>query len=152
MGHEDNSGIYPKIPIQPDPQGFNSVLPPPPPPPTAIHNVYVEPQRYDTMTSFTQVYQPIPFSSQQPNTMVHYATPAILSTAPRTEPVLVNCPSCFKLVTTKPEPVTGLITWLACIAFCFISCCCIPFFTKSMKDVRHRCPACNHIIARYEKL
>jgi lipopolysaccharide-induced tumor necrosis factor-alpha factor len=147
--YEGDDCKYPKIPKIQEPPIFTSA--PPPPSPTAIPNVYIDPGRYDTMTSFTQIHQP-PSHSQQPTTIIHYATPAILSTAPRTEPVLVNCPKCFKLVTTNPEPVTGLLTWISCIALCFIGCCCIPFFTKSFKDVRHRCPACNHIIARYERL
>lgn len=111
-------------------------------------NINVE--RHDTMSSYAPASYVL-LSSVSPA-----ETNVILASVPRGEPVLVNCPYCFKLVTTIVEPVSGCLTWLSCAAIAvvggFWGCCWIPFCIPRLMDVKHICPACNRVVAKYERL
>ena len=117
--------------------------------------------RFDTMTSYEQILPanltnnvvlltPTPLPEQKPG------APVLLATVPRSKPILVNCPHCLKLVTTEVKPVEGLLTWLSCLGIAFLGgiygCCLIPFCTPRLKDINHLCPACNKVIAKYERI
>ena len=111
-------------------------------------------QRHDTFSSSVPPSYLI-YTNGAPTTMPPNSN-VILATVPRSEPILVNCPLCLKLVTTEVEPVSGSLTWLSCLGIAFLGgvwgCCLIPFCIPKLMDVRHKCPACHAVIAKYERL
>ena len=118
--------------------------------PNIPNDVNVE--RHDTMSS----YAPASYVLVSTTTVPPANTNVILASVPRSEPILVNCPYCFKLVTTVVKPISGCLTWLSCAAIAFLGgvwgCCLIPFCIPRLMDVQHICPACDKVVAKFERL
>ena len=72
------------------------------------------------------------------------------------EPVIMNCPNCQKLIETNIEHKVGLLSWLGCLGCvlldCTAGCCLIPFCVDSCKDVEHYCPSCKSFLGKYKRL
>uniref|UniRef100_A0AC35FKF5 LITAF domain-containing protein n=1 Tax=Panagrolaimus sp. PS1159 TaxID=55785 RepID=A0AC35FKF5_9BILA len=72
------------------------------------------------------------------------------------EPVIMNCPYCQKLIETKIEHKVGLLSWLGCLGCvlldCTAGCCLIPFCIDSCKDCEHYCPSCKSFLGKYKRL
>ena len=70
--------------------------------------------------------------------------------------VSCTCPKCNQQVLTSTESYAGSLVWLICLfiilfggwVFCL---CFIPFCIEDLKDVRHSCPNCKHVIGVYKR-
>ena len=99
---------------------------------------------------YTQIPQTIR-EQQQVVVLVNQVNPGLINNPPRYSFRTV-CPSCNKVVDTHIEYENNWVVWLACFLLFFFTLffCCIPFCISSIKDVVHRCPMCNRVIA-YKK-
>ena len=114
-------------------------------------------QNYQPIQNFQTVQQVQPSYTQIPQTireqnqvvvLVNQVNPGLISNPPRYSFRTV-CPSCNKVVDTRIEYENNWVVWLICFflfLFTFFFCC-IPFCISSIKDVVHRCPMCNRVIA-----
>lgn len=88
---------------------------------------------------------------QNTATVIH-VTPAGLGP----EPARIQCPHCHQSVTTKIDPVAGLLTYLlvgACLMFgCVFGCCLIPCCVNSCQNINHNCPNCGSFLGTYKRL
>eukprot|EP00122_Pirum_gemmata_P000871 Pgem_evm1s779 len=105
-------------------------------------------QPYQPILSGEKEQQPPPhyypqqqqsFPPQQPNPPFN---PSFLSDDPST----VTCPHCNNVQTTLTQKKSGLFTWIAAFACCFVGCCCIPFLIEPGKDTEHVCSQCHRNI------
>lgn len=86
--------------------------------------------------------------------MVVVQTPQAPPTFPP-DPVQVTCINCQAVVTTVTEPISGLLMWMVVGGICIIGCCLcmwIPCCIDSLRDVQHKCPRCNNVIGRCERV
>uniref|UniRef100_A0A2I3GYK8 LITAF domain containing n=1 Tax=Nomascus leucogenys TaxID=61853 RepID=A0A2I3GYK8_NOMLE len=71
-------------------------------------------------------------------------------------PVQAVCPYCGNRIITVTSFVPGALTWLLCttlFAFgCVLGCCFLPFCIRSLMDVKHSCPVCQHELFYYHRL
>ncbi|XP_066271743.1 lipopolysaccharide-induced tumor necrosis factor-alpha factor homolog [Branchiostoma lanceolatum] len=100
----------------------------------------------------------------QPGNTVYYGTipqspsTVVLSPPPTNAacPVHIQCTNCGQQIITKLTYITGMTTWLACMAIFvfggFLGCCFIPFCVDSLKDVRHTCPNCGAHLGTFRKI
>ena len=129
------------------PPGYN--MAPPPgymPPPGA-------PTGYMPAPGMPAGYIPPPgapiYTSGAPITIVHALSLGSASAS-------CTCPKCNQQVFTNTESYAGSIVWLICLfiilfggwVFCL---CFIPFCIEDLKDVRHSCPNCKHVIGVYKR-
>ncbi|XP_047388742.1 lITAF domain-containing protein isoform X1 [Sciurus carolinensis] len=105
---------------------------------------------------------PPPYSSQTPGggpqrrqgrvIGMYTATPRISSSLP----MRTLCPYCGNYIVTVTTAVPGLLTWLLCSGLlvfgCFLGCCLVPFFVKSLMDVSHSCPVCKHELYHFHRV
>ncbi|XP_064624626.1 annexin A11-like [Lineus longissimus] len=95
--------------------------------------------------------QPQVFVQQPGPTVVVAAVPRVFGEQPMT----LECPGCRATVTTSTTYSNGLLTWAAlgglCIVGCWL-CCLIPLCVSACKDVEHRCPNCQILVGKYERL
>ncbi|XP_035665223.1 lipopolysaccharide-induced tumor necrosis factor-alpha factor-like [Branchiostoma floridae] len=136
-------------PTAPPPAYDDAVSSPPPPLPPS--NMAPQQNQYGaqhTQPGSTVYYGTIPQSSQT----------VILSRPPTNAayPVHMQCTNCGQQIITNLTYVTGMTTWLACIAICafggFLGCCLIPFCLDGLKDVRHTCPGCGAHLGTFRKI
>ncbi|KAL2100768.1 hypothetical protein ACEWY4_002529 [Coilia grayii] len=70
--------------------------------------------------------------------------------------VEVHCPVCAKMVMTRVERNSGVLTWISCLGIsvvgCIYGCCLIPFCVDSLKDAHHHCPSCSSLLGVYKRL
>ncbi|XP_054156211.1 lipopolysaccharide-induced tumor necrosis factor-alpha factor homolog [Oppia nitens] len=72
------------------------------------------------------------------------------------QPVKVTCAQCGD-VTTRAQPVPGLLSYLLggllCAFGCICGCCLIPCMCcQSVQDVDHNCPKCMALLGRYKRI
>ncbi|XP_047388745.1 lITAF domain-containing protein isoform X3 [Sciurus carolinensis] len=83
---------------------------------------------------------------------MYTATPRISSSLP----MRTLCPYCGNYIVTVTTAVPGLLTWLLCSGLlvfgCFLGCCLVPFFVKSLMDVSHSCPVCKHELYHFHRV
>ena len=120
-------------------------------------------QNYQPIQNFQTVQQVQPIQQVQPSytqipqsfreqkqvvVLVNQVNPGLISNPPRYSFRTV-CPSCNNVVDTRIEYENNGFVWLLCLFLFFftIFLCCIPFCINSIKDVVHRCPMCNRVIA-----
>ncbi|KAK2820838.1 hypothetical protein Q5P01_023797 [Channa striata] len=68
--------------------------------------------------------------------------------------VITRCPFCQEIIATKISRSVSESMWLLCclcsMMGCIGGCCLIPFFTDSLKEVKHQCPHCQTHIHTYQ--
>ncbi|XP_055098665.1 lITAF domain-containing protein isoform X2 [Hylobates moloch] len=71
-------------------------------------------------------------------------------------PVQAMCPYCGNRIITVTSFVPGALTWLLCTTLfvfgCVLGCCFLPFCIRSLMDVKHSCPVCQHELFYYHRL
>ncbi|KAK3090978.1 hypothetical protein FSP39_016178 [Pinctada imbricata] len=122
---------------------------PPPPPGYGAPPAYPPPG---------QGYAPPPqgYPAQGHQTTVVMAQPVVAGMMFREAPVAMQCPYCSASITTSTTYETGTMTWvIAGILLLFglwLGCCLIPFCVDGCKDVIHRCPSCNQVVGKYNRM
>ncbi|XP_062610125.1 lipopolysaccharide-induced tumor necrosis factor-alpha factor homolog [Saccostrea cucullata] len=71
-------------------------------------------------------------------------------------PVRMRCQYCSAEITTSTTYETGTLTWvIAGILLLFglwLGCCLIPFCVDGCKDVVHRCPSCQQVVGKFNRM
>ena len=70
--------------------------------------------------------------------------------------VTCTCPKCHEYIVTNTESFNGSMVWLICLFIVFVGgwillLCFIPFCIEDLKDVRHSCPKCAHVIGEHKR-
>ncbi|CAD8190817.1 unnamed protein product [Paramecium octaurelia] len=107
--------------------------PPPPPPSNPQINIVVQ----------NAPYQPPP----PPQEIIVVGNTAVLCTQTRF-PILMTCPYCSKLGTTRINFQPGAGTWICCFILLLLVwiCCWIPFVSDNCQDANHMCPNCGQLV------
>lgn len=116
---------------------------------------------YDTMTSYAEAAGTLGTAAQPnagtvPPRVVLVATPAARDLFLDAPVPSVQCPFCGAVGTTNVDYAAGRLTWLTCVGLAFVGlvagCCLVPFCVRGLKDARHSCAHCGHVIAIYKRL
>ncbi|KAG5676623.1 hypothetical protein PVAND_006443 [Polypedilum vanderplanki] len=134
---------------------------------TALPPVYSPSVQFQTVPySMSPTYQqqvvqqqppPPPFRQSSPQLSLTQSQEAKLSTIQNiqingTRPLHVKCMHCSENVFTNIHYDSNLCVYLTALFLCSVSClCCIPFFIKQIKDVRHSCPRCDTYLGTYRR-
>ena len=126
--------MNPGVPMQPQPYPYPGQPPayttgPPPPPGYAPQQYYLPGQQGVTVINGLQLGR---------------------------HPVTCTCPSCHQVITTQTELQVGVLIWMIFLMIIlfggWILCLCfIPFCMEDLKEVKHSCPNCKHLIGVYKR-
>jgi len=176
-GIPEQQGLQPSYPAQPGPSPSNQTPPnvyqiPPPVNMAPDKQQMAQPAPCLNPGALTQP-QPYPYPAQPP--AYTNAPPLPPGYAPQQyylpgqpgvtiinglqlgrSPVTCTCPSCHQVITTQTELQVGVLIWMIFLMIIlfggWILCLCfIPFCMEDLKEVKHSCPNCKHLIGVYKR-